>query len=363
MAALLLLSACAGGSTESGGSREVEAAAAPEEEASESPSAEASPGTPEEADASEEAEDPTPLEPVPGRGRKNDFSYEMHWGMLGELTPAADEPDLELAVDGKITFTDDDPDTEEGIHIISAQLFELDDSVDHPPWREAFRNTGGTFFQWISWESTTTTDWDGMAFRLHWAEGTDPTIRIETSVWDGELEVSELRNHSEVLSVGDDGQSLEMGEFFQLTYKVYDLAVTWGFLDESEVSGATDWNGSITLEGGGIHLFGTNSFEAEDEVIQDGDLSPTLSWQSTTTTGSDFQQAADAMSLNLVAPTEVSRPELRISVGGIEESFSLPARPADWVEVIEVSDGGTFRGHVHWCWFKEPSGRVAAVGR
>ncbi len=306
-------------------------------------------------------EESVPLEPVPPR-EMWDFSYEMHWGMLGALTPPTDDPDLRLSVDGKVTITDGDPDTQEGIHIISAQLFESDDRVDSPPRSEAFEENGGIFYPWIAWRSATTTDWDGMAFRLRFTKGTDPTVRIETSVWEREFKASELHKHSEVISIGDDGQSLEMGRFFDLTYKVYDLALSWGFLDESEASGPTDWDGSITFAGGGINVFATKSFEEEDSIIQEPELGPTLSIVSTNTPGSNRHAGGDGLALNLVAPRELSRPELRISVAGVDETFILPARPADREEIMENPGGGVVKAHLHWCWFKRPVTNPAPLG-
>lgn len=316
-----------------------------------------------------EEEPPREGEDLPPERRREDHTgatLEMHWGFPQALEPAQPEADLWLPMDGRITISDGDPDTREGVRVISALLFEHGGSYEEGradalqvPNREAWTDpaSGLTYVPWVAWRSATTTDWDGIAVRFRWEKGTNPTVTIETSQWSVSLPAEELKSLPRLVEIGPQGQTLEMGRFFTLTYKVYDLALEWGYdidLDEDGVpSGETvAWDGSLSVDQGGLYLLKPRGFEEGDEILPRGELDPVIPWRTTTEDVENPRAAADGIALNIVAPRG-SRPVLTVVVNGEELQFQLPARFRDAAEELVLDSQGHFvRGHLHWCWWK-----------
>ncbi len=308
-----------------------------------------------------------PMEIPPGRG-ENHTTFEMHWGFTEALAVAEDEPSLWLPMDGRIAIDDGDPATSEGIHIISALLFEDDgtyeggrDDTVTAPEDEAWIVTGtGYFYPWVSWESATTNDWDGMAVSLNWEQGTDPTVTVETDQWTASSPASELRDLATTVSIGGSGQTLEAGEFFTLAWKVYDLALTWGYnpqLDESAdtLFQTNEWNGSVAIDSGALYVMHTQNFElADDTVAARGELDPSVSFSTVTADAQNKRGAIDGLALNIIAPRD-SRPTLTLTVNGETQQVTLPRHFQDIVKDFSMdSDGHFVQGHLHWCWWKTP---------
>ncbi len=311
---------------------------------------------------------------APGESR---YRVEMHWGFVRELGQATEDPALFLPMDGRIAISDGNADTREGIHIISALLFEAGgsyetghgDSVEVP--QERYRARGGVFYPWVAWRSATTADWDGMAVVLAWEQGTDPTVTIETSQWSTSIPASQLPTLAGFRSIGDDGQELETGRFFDLTYKVYDLTLEWGYnqaLDQNP-NGLPQhlmvWDGSVSLSQGGIRFLHAIDFESggrralgrDDAILPREDLSPTLAWRSTTLDPLFRRQEKDGVAMNLVVPKGVTA-AISVTIGpNFTRQFILPAMNRDVHFEIPIDNQGHYvHGHLHWCWYKVPEG-------
>ncbi|MFQ5855859.1 MAG: hypothetical protein ACE5LU_09480 [Anaerolineae bacterium] len=319
-------------------------------------------------------------EPVRGRphDKMEDFRYELHWGFVLELGPATPDATLMFPMDGRIRIDDGDANTREGVHIIGAQLFEADgayetghsDRVIKPPRDTAFHEAGGVFYPWIAWRSSTTDDWDGMAVRFRYERGTDPLITIEAGDWSATMHASELRELSQVIPVADAGQALEMGPFFTLAYRLYDMDLFWGY----EPDPATDlqidpelqiWDGGLSISDGGIRTMGTRNMEsggsrergADDAVIQEVDLSDSISWRSTTVDVPVSRVATDGLAVTYVVPRDAVHVTISGTFGDTTLSAVLPERWRNAERVVPVDDNGHFvHAHLHWCWFKTPDG-------
>jgi hypothetical protein len=308
-----------------------------------------------------------------------DFRYELHWGFAFDLGPATPDPTLMLPMDGRIQIDDGDPNTREGVHIIGAQLFEADgsyetghgDRVIRPSGETAFREAGGVFFPWIAWRSSTTDDWDGMAVRFRYERGTDPLITIEVGDWSATMRASELRQLSQVVPIAEAGQVLEMGPFFTLAYRLYDMDLYWGYKPQSESTSPTEptlvvWDGGLSISAGGIRIMGTRNMESggsrergkDDEIVQEMDLSPSIAWRSTTLDVPFPRAATDGLALTFVVPREAENVTITGTFGETTLSTVLPWRWRDVERVVPVDDEGHFvHAHLHWCWFKNPDGK------
>lgn len=316
-----------------------------------------------------------PVEIPPGKGEGH-ATIEMHWGFANELEVAKDVPDLWLPMDGRIGIDDGDPSTTEGVHIISALLFEnggsyasgLDDSVTVPE-DQGWTVTGtGYFYPWVSWQSATTTDWDGMAVSLKWDPGTDPSVTVEAGNWSASVPATQLGTLASVQPAGQAGQTLEIGEFFNLTWKVYDLALTWGYNTEADQNADTlymtnEWSGSVTVDTGAIYVMKTQNMETSssqqavpDAIAPRGELDTTVSFRSATSDVTNRQGAIDGIGINIIAPRG-SRPVLTVTLNGKTEEVQLPPHFRDVVRDFSLdSDGHFLQGHLHWCWWKTPDG-------
>lgn len=314
-----------------------------------------------------------PMEIPPGKG-ENYATFEMHWGFTDQLEVAEDAPEFWLPMNGRISIDDGDPSTVEGIHIISALLFEdsgslasgTDDFVTVPQ-DQGWTVTGtGYFYPWVSWESATTTDWDGMAVSLRWDPGTDPTVTVQAGDWSASVSATQLGTLASVQPTGPAGQTLEIGEFFNLTWKVYDLALTWGYNPEADQSPDTlymtnEWNGSVTVDTGALYVMKTQNMEAgssqqamPDAIAPRGELDATVSFSSVTSDVTNKQGAIDGIGVNIIAPRG-SRPVLTVRLNGDTEQVQLPRRFRDVVRDFSLdSDGHFLQGHLHWCWWKTP---------
>jgi len=312
------------------------------------------------------------------RGNMEDFRYELHWGFVFDLGPATPDPTLMLPMDGRIQIDDGNPETREGVHIIGAQLFEADgsyetghgDRVIRPPRETAFREAGGVFFPWIAWRSSTTDDWDGMAVRFRYERGTDPLITIQVGEWSATLRASELRELSQVVPAGEGGQVLEMGPFFTLAYRLYDMDLYWGYDVHHGSAPSTEpalvvWDGGLSISAGGIRIMGTRNMESggsrergrDDEVVQEVDLSSSIAWRSTTLDVPFRRAATDGLALTFVVPREAERVTITGTFGDTTLSAVLPRHWRDVERVVPVDDAGHFvHAHLHWCWFKDPGG-------
>lgn len=307
--------------------------------------------------------------------RQQASSLELHWGFVHTLGPASGEPTLLLPFDGQVSISDGDDTTTEGVHLISALLFESggsyeegrDDSVTQP--REQCWPVGnaGLYCPWISWRSATTNDWDGIALTFRWAPGTDPVVRVETSQGTWEMPASQLPQSVESRELGPQGQELESGPFFTLAYRVYDLLLQWGY-DRAEDRNPTGqpmlvpWDGSLTLSAGGIRLLNAQRFESggpyeegrDDQVLERDDLSRVVAWRSSTLDPRRRAKEADGLALNFVVPQgERASVVLEMATGGQRE-FVLPARFRDvHQEWMVDEEGHGVHAHLHWCWFKD----------
>ncbi|MFQ5592523.1 MAG: hypothetical protein ACE5HA_00005 [Anaerolineae bacterium] len=319
-------------------------------------------------------------EPFPQRyhSRMEDFRYELHWGFVFELGPATPDSTLMLPMDGRIQIDDGDSDTREGVHIIGAQLFEADgtyeeghrDRVITPPRDTAFREAGGVFYPWVAWQSSTTDDWDGMAVRFRYEAGTDPLITIETGDWSAAMPASELRELSQVVPLIEEEQELEMGPFFTLAYRLYDMDLYWGYEPEHETGLPADhelqvWDGGLSISDGGIRIMGARNMESggsrergmDDEVLQEADLSSGIEWRSTTLDVSFRRAATDGLAVTFVVPREASDVTINGTFGETTLSEVLPEHWRDAERIVPVDDEDHFvHGHLHWCWFKTPNG-------
>lgn len=315
-----------------------------------------------------------PMEIPPGKSDGH-ATFEMHWGFTDRLEVAQHAPEVWLPTNGRISIDDGDPSTIEGIHIISALLFEdggsyasgTDDSVAVPE-NQAWIVTGtGYFYPWVSWESATTTDWDGMAVSLNWDPGTDPSVTVEAGHWSASVPASQLATLAFVRPAGPSGQTLEAGEFFNLTWKVYDLALTWGYNPAADQTADTlhmtnEWNGSVTVDTGAIYVIKTDAMETgpsrqtlPDTIAPRGELDRTVFFSTITSDVTDKQGAIDGIGVNIIAPRD-SRPVIAISLNGETEQVQLPARFRDVVQDFSLdSDGHFLQGHLHWCWWKTPN--------
>jgi len=309
-----------------------------------------------------------------GRGDPH-YPFELHWGFVHTLGPDSGDPALFLPFDGRVSISDGDASTTEGVHLISALLFESggayeagrDDSVTQPNeqcWRVG---NAGLYCPWIAWRSATTNDWDGIAFAFRWARGTDPLVRFETSQGTWEVPISRLQQEAGLRDLGPQGQQLETGRFFTLAYRVYDLLLQWGYnrAEDSNPDGPAmlvPWDGSLTLSAGGIRLVKTQKFESggryeegrDDRVLEREDLSPVVAWRSSTLDPTRRDKESDGLALNFVVPRgEDASVVLEMVTGGRRE-FALPSRFRDvHQEWMVDEEGHGVHGHLHWCWFKE----------
>ncbi len=325
-----------------------------------------------------EPEPGQPMEvPPPARHGDGYATLEMHWGFTDALDVAADAPALGLPMDGAITIDDGDPDTQEGIHLISALLFESGgssdagrtDSVEVMKEGSWVQENTGYFYPSVSWTSATTTDWDGMAVSLRWEPGTEPAVTVEAGDWSATVPANEVGTLTATMPVGSAGQMLEIGEYWTLAYKVYDLALRWGYDPSLDADGSADrqetaWQGSVSVDGGAIYVMKTDQFEsaatsrqATDDTLEEREeLDDTLSFAAYTADVTGKVAAIDGVSVNIVAP-KGSRPALTLSVNGTTSEFQLPEHFQDRQETIELDEGGHFvSGHIHWCWWKTPEG-------
>lgn len=324
-----------------------------------------------------EPEPGQPMEIPPKAGRDGYATFEMHWGFTDGLEAAEDAAHLVLPMDGSITIDDGDPDTQEGIHLISALLFESGgvaaagraDSVDVAEEGVWIQQNTGYFYPSISWTSATTTDWDGMAVSLQWDKGADPAVTVEAGDWSATVPASELGTLTATMEAGSAGQTLEIGEYWTLTYKVYDLALRWGYDPSLDADGSADkqetaWEGTVSVDDGAVYVMRTDHFEtaatsfqeSDDVIAGRGELDDTLSFTAYTADVNAKPGAIDGVSVNIVAP-KGSQPTLTLSVNGTTSEFHLPEHFQDRQETIELDEGGHFiTGHIHWCWWKTPEG-------
>lgn len=315
--------------------------------------------------------------PTP-RGGMEDFRYELHWGFVFELGPATPDATLMLPMDGRVQIDDGDPNMREGVHIIGAQLFEADstyetghgDRVITPPRDTAFHEAGGVFYPWVAWRSAITDDWDGMALRFRYTRGTDPLITIQAGDWSVTMRASELRELEQIIPVGGGGQGLEMGPFFTLAYRLYDMDLFWGYDPEHTTSELAApvlqvWDGGLSISDGGIRIMGTRNMESggsrergdDDEVIQEVDLSSGIAWRSTTLDVPFQRVATDGLAVSFVVPRDAGDVAITGAFGDTALSYVLPERWRDVERIVLVDDAGHFvHGHLHWCWFKTPDG-------
>jgi hypothetical protein len=276
-----------------------------------------------------------------------------------------------MPMSGSISISDGDEATEEGLHLISALLFEsggawekgLADDIDLPPyWTPS-----------VEWRSATTDDWDGLAVNFRWEKGTDPVITIQTDQWSGQFRASELREmlrEPQVMDIGDQGQKLEIGQFFTLSYRVYDMRLEWGYDpakdgDPAHQPRPTVWDGSLRLSQGGIRLLATLRFEQDgdyrqsrdDRVLTHADLGSELSWRSSTLDPLRRRKELDGLALNYVVPRGAEATvTLDLAEYG-QEAIALPHRFQDIHWEKEVDGYGHYiHAHLHWCWFKASPG-------
>lgn len=334
------------------------------------------------------ADQPRPGLPAPSqpalKPRTNGYGLELHWGFVKDLKPGTDNPSLLLDMDGKVTISDNNPNTREGIHLISAQLFESGGKREHgradevilPPKDQAYTVEGtGVFYPWIAWKSTTTDDWDGVAVRFEWERGTDPTVTIETVRWSKSLPAAKLGTLTQTLTVGSAGQQLEIGRFFTLAYKVYDANLQWGYWKERDKNpdGPKQfaiWDGCAKLSVGGIRVVGANHFDTgsrydqgrADQLMPRADLSPTLEWVASTLDDPRRPFEGESLALNLVVPQNAAA-TLTYKAGDYENAFALPPRFLD-LHLLNQRDneGHIVHLHLHWCWYKTPKDTGAGAG-
>jgi hypothetical protein len=283
------------------------------------------------------------------------YPFEMHWGYVDRLSPGSRDPSKLMAMDGEISISDGDPKTKEGIHLISALLFEHDGRYEegrndavHWPGEDSSR---------VRWRSSTTDDWDGIAVRFFWEKGTNPTIRIATSQWTAEVPASRLAELRGLVEIGRAGQRLEMGLFFALSWKVYDLTLEWGYNPDGSPAAlpVASWDGSMTLSEGGIKLIKARKFEGNGVISTRGELDPVVQWRSAASGSHRNRHAADGLAINVIAPKGTA-PLLRIRFDRSEEEFEFPL-PSGFRDVHRLYDtsipGQKVHLHLHWCWFKQ----------
>ena len=280
------------------------------------------------------------------------LKLELHWGMLDRLGQGADNRSLFLPMNGRIVIGDRGV-----IHLISALLFESDGAYeagrgDRVLSRQDYTPT-------IAWQSATTDDWDGIAVAIHWPKGTNPPVRIETDQWSIELPARDLRTLQKIIPIGRDGQALEVGRFFTLRYKVYDLALQWGsgHDEEGRPTSPLPYNlsGRVDLSGGGIRTIGPSHLRSVN-VKQSADLTSSLEFSYAAADGQrQSRRAPQGIGLNLVVPRGV-KPTVRIALSrGEVREIALPERFQSLHHEIPLDLQGNFvHAHLHWCWFKTP---------
>ncbi len=314
--------------------------------------------------------DKKPSQPAP---RGETYQLEMHWGFVDRLSNSAGNTSLFMPFDGSITIDDGNPATKEGIHLISALLFESggsyaegrDDAIQKRRDNWALRE----FDPQITWRSSTTDDWDGIALAFHYERGTDPVVKINTTHYYTAMPISQLKKLHRTIKIGSAGQKLEIGRFFNLSYRVYDLAIGWGYnrtMDQNPEGAPmlVQWDGSIEIDEGTIVLMRKISFEnrtrnyakgMDDSVYARGEHDPSISWRSSTLDNLERGSEADGLALNFVVPRGVN-PNVTIKFdNGYERKFALPPRFRDvhmeqWLD----EEGHFVHAHLHWCWFKVP---------
>lgn len=307
--------------------------------------------------------------------RERRYRLEMHWGFVYQLGEGTDAPALLLPMDGQISIADDDPATREGIHLVGALLFEADGAYQQGRDDEVMLPQGGYsvegvghFYPWVGWRSATTDDWDGMGVFLAWQRGSNAIVTIQAGSWSARFPAEELVRQARVIDVGSAGQKLEIGPFFGLSYKVYDLLLQWGYEPSTDANPAgpqalVSWDGSLALDQGGVRVLKTEGFEGggsyergrNDRLLPRQDLSPTVSWGSSTLDTRNGRAETDGLALNLVVP-KGAVPPVHITVGGYQTELQLPRQFKDIHQEEEIdTEGHGVHLHLHWCWWKSPS--------
>ena len=293
-----------------------------------------------------------PIDPQQYEG----FRLELHWGMVDRLGYRTDNRPLFLPMNGRIVIGGGDP-RQGAIHLISALLFESDGEYQAGRGDRVLPREDYTPI--IAWQSATTDDWDGIAVAIHWPRGTNPPVRIETDQWSIELPARDLRTFQKVIPIGRDGQALEVGRFFTLRYKVYDLALQWGSGHDEEGRPIHplpyDLSGRVDLSQGGIRAVGPLR-PGGSGVRQPADLTSSLEFSYAATDGQGLtRRATQGIGLNLIVPQGV-KPMVRVALSGGEvREFTLPEHFQSLHHEIPLDPQGNFvHAHLHWCWFKTP---------
>lgn len=301
------------------------------------------------------------------------YQFEMHWGFVDRLANSTTNTSLFMPFDGTITIDDGNPETKEGIHLISALLFESggsyaegkSDAIEKRRDNWALRE----FDPRITWRSSTTGDWDGIALAFQYERGSDPIVTINTTHYYVQMSMSQLKKLHPTIEIGSAGQKLEIGRFFNLSYRVYDLAIGWGYnrTSDKNPSGApmlVQWDGTISIDEGAIVLMRKVSFEnrtrnysrgMDDAVYERGEYERSLAWRSSTIDDIKRGSEVDGLALNFVVPRGVN-PKVSIEFNnGYQRDFALPPRFRDMHLEQELDKEGHFvHAHLHWCWFKVP---------
>lgn len=301
------------------------------------------------------------------------YQLEMHWGFVDRLRNSTNDASLFMPFDGTITIDDGNVSTKEGIHLISALLFESggsyaegrNDTIEKRIDNWALRE----FDPHITWHSSTTGDWAGIAVAFHYERGTDPIVTINTTQYYAQMPISQLKKLHKTIEIGSSGQRLEMGRFFNLSYRVYDLAIGWGYNKTSDENPTgtpmlVQWDGLISIDEGAIILMRKLSFEnrtrnysrgMDDLAYERGEYDKTIAWRSSTLDNLRRGSEVDGLALNFVVPRGVN-PNVSIKFSnGYERSLALPPRFRDVHLEDKLNEEGHFvHAHLHWCWFKVP---------
>lgn len=317
------------------------------------------------ATASESYSSPAHAQPLQNIRSSASYQFEMHRGFIERLESSINDASLLMPMDGTITIDDGNESTKEGIHLISALLFEADDGIEKRRDNWTLRE----FDPNITWHSSTTGDWDGIAVAFHYERGTDPIVTINTAQYYTVMSISQLKKLHKTIVIRSAGQKLEMGRFFDLSYRVYDLAIGWGYnrTSDENPNGApmlVQWDGSISIDEGAIILMRKLSFEnkarnysrgMDDLVYERGEYDRSIAWRSSTLDNIKRGSEVDGLALNFVVPRGAN-PNVTLKFdNGYERSFALPPRFRDvHMEQMLDEEGHFIHTHLHWCWFKVP---------